>query len=494
MSHTPFGTFNPRFYGVSMFLGDTEKHDVLERYGETTPRLWSKEAATTSSLKDICTLSAMDHEVRHFHDFLLTPLGTITMGLRMQASINGIQAMKAFRRCRGSFIPVPLIRWIGWDSPARQRWIDTDGRFFGISRLDDIVNVPCAPQIAHYKAQPGTHPVSDSLTPEEQLSAYALFAAQAYNSLTTQRLHRVSQFDIDVSADDVFEGPAHLIQLQAIWTGQGDAPAKAFLEFIRTSSAANLRALQLLWEALQRSSPAVNLQRFTELFTWMLLGRWEDLSSGGHPANRYFQLLALAALSPNHDIFVGPMPSAELFDQLDELTESSGWRANLASASAAADRRNSSYLSLAKTLHGGYFDAVFALSSLWHDNQRSVRQTFLNDPESLVGPLRYLTEDRFPRPFLETRLGSMVHHRDEPLTSKNHRAIAADSEGKQVLSYISKLDAGQTTADLDHVLSARILTHMVDFLFADEPVFDLYEYWCRSQIQGLSGKRIVSVY
>jgi hypothetical protein len=36
---------------------------------------------------------------------------------------------------------------------------------------------------------------------------------------------------------------------------------------------------------------------------------------------------------------------------------------------------------------------------------------------------------------------------------------------------------------------------MVDFLFADELVIDdLYDRWCRSQIQALTGKELVSVY
>jgi hypothetical protein len=38
-----------------------------------------------------------------------------------------------------------------------------------------------------------------------------------------------------------------------------------------------------------------------------------------------------------------------------------------------------------------------------------------------------------------------------------------------------------------------MLTHMVDFLFADEPVLGLYEHWCRAQIQKLIGKELVSV-
>ena len=104
------------------------------------------------------------------------------------------------------------------------------------------------------------------------------------------------------------------------------------------------------------------------------------------------------------------------------------------------------------------------------------------DPEALVDLLRYLNERLFPLPFVEIRLGWMLHERDEPLDSPSSRAIAVDVEGKKVLAYIGKLDSEQATEGLDNVLSARLLTHMLDFLFVDEPALDLYENWCRSQI------------
>ena len=319
MQHLPFGLFNPRFYGVSVILGDEDRNDAVEHYGRAKdPGEWIRNTGTPS-LNDISTLSAMDHELRHFHDFLLSPIGTVTMGLRMQASINGIQAMRALGQCQGSFVPVPLTRWIEWDAGKRQRWIGSTGRFFGIERSDDLVAVPHVEGIAHAKYQVGAHPVPESLPHEHKLSSYALSAAQAYASMSVLRQRR-SQYDMDVSADDVFEATAHLVQMQAVWTGQGEAAAQSLLEFITTSSAKHLMPLQVLWTALQRSSHPVNVRRMTELFTWMLLGSWEELTSSGHPASRYFQVLELAAAAPDADVFVRVMATAKLFHLLDALT------------------------------------------------------------------------------------------------------------------------------------------------------------------------------
>jgi hypothetical protein len=494
MNHLPFGAFNPRFYGVSMFLGsDDDRLDILDRYGQARdPAEWSRKNRAPS-LAEISTISASDHEFRHFHDFLLSPLGTITMGMRMQASVSGFQAMKALKGCRGRFVPVPLIRWIEWDPVARQRWIDSTGRYFGIGRSDDIVALPHAPDVAHLKFQIGAQAVPDSLPQEQQLGAYALPAAQAYAAMQIRRKRRVSMFDLEVSADDVFEAVAHLVQLQAVWTGQGEEQTNVFLHFVLTSSEKHLMPLQVLWHALQRSSHVIGPNRAVELLTWMLLGSYEQSDSSGHPASRYFQVLQHLFLSSNDDVFIGRMPAAELFDRLDALTGSPPWRDNLRSAGASAERRSSAYSNLNQTLKGGYFDALFAVAAAWHNDQASARQTFLGDPESLANPLRYLTEERFPPPFLEIRQGDRLHVRDRPMDSPNFVAIAIDEEGKNVLSYIGK-QPSQTTKGLDNVRTARILTHMVDFLFADEPVVDLYEHWCRSQIQNLIGKELFSVY
>jgi hypothetical protein len=492
MEHVPFGAFNPRFYGLSFFLASDDRLDAWERYQRAADSSDSSLDVAGSSLNAIASLSAMDHELRHFHDFLLSPLGTVTMGLRMQASINGVQALRVLRECRGRFVPVPMLRWIEWDASARGRWLASTGRSFGI-HPSDLVDLPHVGDRAVAGLKQGTQAVSDSLLPEQQLSLYVLSAALAYSSMDARRRHRVSQFDIEVSAEDVFEAVAHLVQSQAVWTVQGEAATHSFLEFVLTSEAKHLGPLQVLWTVLQRSSQPVTIQRATELCTWMLLGSDETPTSGGHPAERYFEILTMAAGHPDADVFTGEMVAARLFDRLDALTGSVAWRASLDSASTSADRRRDRYESLARTLSGGYFDALFSVAATWHSDQHSARRTFQDDPDSLTDPLRYVTEKRFPLPFVETRLGWRVHERDEPLGSR-HRAIYLDTEQKKALSYISKLDTTRPDTGLDDVLSVRTVTHMIDFLFSDEPVLDLYEHWCRSQIQAFVGKELVSVY
>src|SRR5262249_37827267 len=162
----------------------------------------------------------------------------------------------------------------------------------------------------------------DDLEAEAELSMYGAPALQAFASMQGLRQRQFDEFDLQVSTDAVFETIAHLVQAQAAWTGQGENSAKALLNFVLTSPVDHLKPLQLLRAALDRGPHAqFNLLRYVELFTWMLLGPWEDLGTSGHPADRFFQVLVVAAQAPNDNVFVGQMSAAQLFDRLDDVTE-----------------------------------------------------------------------------------------------------------------------------------------------------------------------------
>jgi sulfur relay (sulfurtransferase) DsrF/TusC family protein len=493
MNHVPFGAFNPRFYGISLFVGEDDRLDALARY-ETArnPAEWMKQRSKPT-LHEICSISAVDHEMRHFHDFLLTPSGTVTMGLRMQASINGMQAMLLLPDCPGKFLPVPIVRWIEWDHRARQEWVKSTGAFFGLERMEEIVDIPHVPDLTSVKLEHGQQ-VPDSMPPAMQLNSFALGAAQAYVTSTSLRQRHLTEFDLPVSADDVFEASAHLIQLQAVWTGQGEHAAAIFRDFLQESSAKHLLALQVMARALKRDRESIDGRLLTQLFTWMLLGSWEMLKSTGHPVARYLQVLILAAEKALDDVFTTRLPAAQVFDRLDALTGSNPWRQNLESALAAAERRHKLYQNVAQTLKGGFFDAAFAVAAKWYSDQESLKRAFQKDPEAFADPLRYLNERSLPLPFLETRMGWRVHERSKPLDVPHARAITVDAEGVQVLSYIRELGAAPTGLGLDQVVACRTITHMIDFLFYDEPVMDLYEHWCRERIQALVDKVLISVY
>jgi hypothetical protein len=504
VEHIAFGAFNPRFYGVSLLLSDASRLDAIRTYMSADDiATWAK--SSTLSLSEAAMLSASDHELRHFHDFLLSPFGTAIMGLRMQASINGIQAMKLTQKVPGRFLPVPLMRWISWDTERRRRWVLDTGSFFGIETDDDIVPIPHASELSEIDVKIGLTAVNETSPIKEQLSKYVLLSALSYASMDRLRQDRFSQHNIDLNADDLFESTAHLVQLQAIWTGQGEEALKAFFNFVLGSKTKQLKPLQLLFAALQEQP--LTFHRLLEIFTWILfgssknlLGSLKNVWSAEHPAKRYLQVITLTSEASVRDFLTHPMNVDQLFEFLDEATESGSWRHNLQDAMASADRRHDVYLKAAKSLNGGFFDALFNVARMWHHDQLLARNTLAQDPDSFTNPLRYITERRYPTPFMETRFGEGVHLRDTPLNLPHISTICADQDGKQVIAYIGRptsiISGGETesVSDARSVRDARIATHMIDFLFSDEPISDLYERWCRNLVMGITEKKLISVY
>ena len=95
------GHFEPSFYGVTTHLWTDEHVATLWAYAGTEDvGAWAN-AIGDSSLSHLGPISALDHEVRHFHDALLSPWGCNIMGLRLQILINGMQVLGAVAEAPG---------------------------------------------------------------------------------------------------------------------------------------------------------------------------------------------------------------------------------------------------------------------------------------------------------------------------------------------------------------------------------------------------------
>ena len=491
MSHLPFGAFNPRFHGISIFANE-ERLRQLSIYAEAPdPSAWVEKAGALS-LEKISAISAIDHEMRHFHDFLISPLGATTMGLRMEASVSGLQAINLLGKCAGKWVPAPIGRWIRWDVAQRHNWINTIGQPFGIE-FKDMVVLPHIPEDAPTLGGGGLYSVNEDMPAEEQLAQYALVAAGGYKYMEAIKTKRVEDFGIPITADSVFEATAHLVQLQSTYTAQSEKASQIFQKYIASSESPHLMVLNVLSLAFQDATGAVNVQRLCELFTWTMLGAPDKVMSTGHPAARCGGVLALLAQEPANPVFTAQVTSAAIFDELDKIYGVSDWRGNVAAAAVASDRRMALYERGAEHLQGGYFDGLFAVARHWHSDQAAARKTFLADPGSLSNPLRYIKESAYPRPIVELRLPTGIHERSEPVKSERIRAVSVDAEGLQNIGYTWQPPGKFPKGLLDAAHQTRLATQVMDFAFQDEPVTDTYDDYWRGVLSRMVGKRIVSL-
>ncbi len=115
-----FGTFEPRFYGVSVLLESPLAYQAFAATTAAIPRKTS--IPTLSPFEDICLATALDHEVRHFHDSLVSPFANRILMLRMMAAFNGLKALNRGQRLGANCIPVPLIKWVATNEDQRSAW------------------------------------------------------------------------------------------------------------------------------------------------------------------------------------------------------------------------------------------------------------------------------------------------------------------------------------------------------------------------------------
>src|SRR5215471_18847894 len=110
-----FGGFNPAFLGVSIAVGSRRTleliiEDVNDR-SMTASELM--QLSHPDAFAAAATLTVLAHEIRHFHDYLISPVGSFTYWNRLFASIAASQLL-IVEHDRHPFncLPVPLPRWL----------------------------------------------------------------------------------------------------------------------------------------------------------------------------------------------------------------------------------------------------------------------------------------------------------------------------------------------------------------------------------------------
>src|SRR5262249_2557601 len=72
-------------------------------------------------------MTVLEHELRHFHDFLLSPYGQMLFRWKLQAWFNGFQALvlllRAADQSGANCLPIPVARWCRMTEEKRRAQI-----------------------------------------------------------------------------------------------------------------------------------------------------------------------------------------------------------------------------------------------------------------------------------------------------------------------------------------------------------------------------------
>lgn len=493
MSHTAFGSFNPNFYGISQSLGDSGQIGVLKSYAEENCISdWLAEQKD-HGIDRLGVISAVDHEIRHFHDFLLSPWAVRSMIHRLQASINGVSAIQAIAKMEGSCLPTPLCRWLKWPQSERISWFNSDAQIVGLESLSELVAMP---EVDFSQRMMPTAKAFQGDELNELFPKLVEGTARAYLSLEIARARGDFGLGIDISAMDIFEATAHIVQAAAIYKGQGQEPYALFMKYLQTSQQPFLQPLKLLIHVLTESGEEIDARRLLELFTWMLIGQIDDPE--GDPVSRFRSGVILANAEPKVILHAIGAPTIHVWDMLDQATGASPWRKNLRSAHEQARNRADLLADTHSKLHDDStaITPLIRIARLWEQDVGRMVDSIIDNPDQYCDLNNYLGSmgRLFPAPFhLIHHARGIYHPSDTSKLDDQVHAVFLDKERKQLLySIINTFGAPQS--ELDSVATSYEMQKIIDYIFFEEATHRNVDLYYATQAANITGKTLLNVF
>ncbi|MEU8265803.1 hypothetical protein AB0B89_01445 [Sphaerisporangium sp. NPDC049002] len=389
---TVFGDFDPRFPGIALTVGSAERWDQLRRYalGVEVPERLS-ELDDPAFLDAVSSTTVLPHEVRHFHDFLLSPAGARHMRTRVVLGLNLIQLLVNLRGNgiwdRADALPVPITTWCRMSPGEREAWAAmlTD-MGAGLTLPMDFPFLPENPDYSVYKKINVMSTDSTSL-------AHLITVCEGYRA-------RLIQFEappeggggLGLTGAHLKEASAFLVQAQEASDSLGQDVAGRFLTLMMQAGNRYGVALHYLGNAFAFAG-APPIADLMAMFTgWVLLGDPLAAQDQAHPLVR-FALLAKAMQATGPRGFFGDGDMTHAFARWDELT---GQPPTLDSLRRSLDRDERSLASFRESMAHLQPDLVDWVTGFLDGYEEFIHArrlmvgTFLTEPWAYLSPAGYL--------------------------------------------------------------------------------------------------------
>jgi len=503
-----FGGFNPRFLGVSLRFGSPATYKVFRQYLE------SDEVSTAlgqeASRVEIAIRSVLDHEIRHYHDSLISPYGAIAFRHRLEAMVDGMQALNCARDLKGTCVPSPLLRWV---------LMNEEGRALQLREWNSAVPCPqggvwVPPGIPHrtqeyfYDWEPRVADTS-GLPTERQFELFLDAAVHAYLDLSVMTSTKGATGFLPCH---FFEVTALTSQVQAILQSQGLMPALEFLRFLLDSPLpyADLwrRFLQLglLVEKQKRadvdegSLVLAALPDVMNLGVWCLLGSYERERLEASPAKRFDRLLRFLV-----EDYKNPMNHTTVIEDLwahwDQGTGVIAWKDSLKSLLVYGERGLRRIATLKREWGGDMSVPRHAETVLetYTEEQRSVVGYLLESPELFADLNIYLNQaqGRLPIPLLRVELDGFCIP-ISTISGPNLRYVTRFEHEGETYTNRYVIDPGvlqRSKADdfMDAALRVESMAQWCDAALANLSIPWETQVAARAGLEDITGKRLLMI-
>jgi hypothetical protein len=406
-----FGEFDPRFLGVSLQVSSASRLDYLYRYSIGPDEITDSEAARLEDeefLEQISCLTVLMHEFRHFHDHIISPLGTRLMHARCVLALNTAMLFARIRADQdagsANVLPAPLSTWCRMPSAEREAFlaeldaVPHEGGRFRAPRL------PFLSADGSVLREPGVPQASERVIEAVRAcdgAQHALTELQALpEGVRPARL-------LDPSL--IWEASAVLVQCQEIRKAVGDRAVSRFTRMLitepRNRYGGALRAVRAVFRRANLPPDIVSLLQFT---LWCLLGDPYRDGRFASPIIRYARLGDLLVENGSRAMGASAEDNYELWDRLtgsaptlDSLSDSLG-RNQL-----FQDRLLAKFPEAELTGETNVIAPVVKLLGQFIEARRYLVRRVQSDPDEYSSPLAYLSSiDRLPAPPIKIVMGS----------------------------------------------------------------------------------------
>ena len=307
-----------------------------------------------------------------------------------------------------------------------------------------------------------------------------------------------------INPANIHEVLALTVQLFAIYQGQGEQQARIFFRFLMESdqSYASLWRVVLGMSLPRAPSPKGRNDNFTRVLaasfqimaigTWTLLGSYIEEEEQACPAIRLTQLMAHLSTDAAQENTA--LDVAATWDYWDRILRLHPWRASLKQSLDWATRgidfyRRAREMSEPRWVHD-FHDVVYSTMVSYADDQRTLIEHTLKQPEDLVGVHGYLNLPlgTLPIPMLRLQLDGVAIDQSTLDETRCQTISAGDLNGVTGVVACLWKQAAHTDGRRSDAVAFEYMAQLCDMAFSSRAVPRNLQSTVRSQLERIVGK------
>lgn len=475
-----FGGFDPLFPGITVKFNNTTNLAHFQKsqaLGASDQASYYESISTDQREQALFAMSALSHEYRHFHDFLVSSYGTRLFKLRLDTILNTSQILPHIIGHECGMLPIPLTDWCALPVGRRRECVEY-GRAIGVLPNDRPVLALEWPRI---DASLEFHEMAKQYkgaTPSGMASLRPILEA------TVATLRRIAEIWVDKTLpfDDspfqpwqVMELSAVVCQIQEVWTRFGEEAANRFANALMADSQSPYaRAYRAGSLAFTSKGGFADSRVLSTATTWALLGdhtvdQWKSC-----PMHRFASIWQdlhkyTEKIECDDDV-------RRCFAEWSENSGLSTVEQGLKLTRQMYEQAIQNIMKLIEHCGGTQYEQLAEIVTALDQASQRLSHRLLTDPLSYVGCDRYCTLDpkELPHPVtrvkLEDGLAIKVHREviaQRHLDIEHAYEMSGDNTGHvAVTSYFVRLSEGLTQTVSGHLANYfETCSALCDYLF-----------------------------